>query len=174
MTDRRIGLRLLMRLALQAGHAVRFLSFFVLALIGTTVTAAACTDGDAMQYYFFDHEPTARAGRDMLLVHILSVDGDAVRATLDERLAKALGVDAVTIDLPEYPLGGNCIDYGIMSGTAIVVVDGLVRWKSGEMHIVAAPVKGPYDTRPRRSNAELESYIVDPGLKAALAKARLK
>ena len=109
----------------------------------------------------------------MLLVHILSVDGDVVRARLDERLAKALGVDAVTIDLPQYPEGGNCIDYGVRSGPAVVVVERLVRF-TPEMRIVAVAMNEPYDTRPRRSNAELESYIVDPALKAALARARLK
>lgn len=174
MIDGRIDLVPLLRLALRTGNQVRFFWISVLALIGTTISASACTDDSATRYYFFDHQPVAHAGRDMLLVHILSVDGDIVRAGLDGRLAKALGVDTVTIDLPEYPWGANCIDYGVRSGAAIVVVERLVLSRPGKMHIVAAAVKEPYDTRPRRSNAELESYIVDPALKAELAKARPK
>jgi hypothetical protein len=108
----------------------------------------------------------------VLLVQIITVDGDVVRARLDKRFAGALDIDAVTIDLPKYPLGTNCIDYGLTGGPAFVVVDRLARLKSGEVRVAAVAVKGQFDTRPRRSRAELDSYIVDPALSEAAAADR--
>ena len=145
---------------------MRFFWIFVLALIGTTASANACTDGSAMRYYFFDHQPAARAG-DVLLVRITEIDGNVVRARLDVRFAKALGIDVVTIDLPEYPMGTNCISYGLTDGLAFVVVERLTRLESGEGRIVALALREPYDTRRRRSRAELDSDIIDPAVKEA-------
>ncbi|AQR74035.1 hypothetical protein [Sphingomonas sp. LM7] len=141
----------------------------MLALIGTTTSVRACADGAATRYYFFDDRPPARAGRDVLLVRIIAIEGNVVRARLDERFAHALGVAAVMIDLPEYPWGTNCIDYGRRSGTAFVIADRVVRAESGEVRVVAAAVQGPFNTRPRRSRAELDDFIVDPAVKEAAA-----
>lgn len=151
---------------------MRFFCILVLALVGTTASARACTDSNATRYYFFDHQPVARAGRDVLLVRIIDVEGDVVRARLDARLAKALGIDSVTIELPEYPLGGNCVDYGLRDGLAYVVVERLIRQEPNAGRIVAVALREPYDTRRRRSRAELESYIVDPAVKQAAAADR--
>lgn len=152
---------------------MKFVWLLMLALIGATANAHACTDSAAMRYYFFDRPPDERAGREVLPVRILAIAGDVVRARLDGPFAKALGHETVTIDLPQYPLGGNCVSYGLTNGPVFVIVERVIRLESGEMRIIAAsPVKGRYDTRPRRSRAELESYIVDPAVKEALAKER--
>jgi hypothetical protein len=149
------------------GCEVRFFCILLLALVGTAASARACTDGSAMRHYFFDHQPAAREGRDVLLVRIVGIDGNVVRARLEARFAKALGIDVVTIELPEYPLGTNCIGYGMTSGLAFVVVDRLIRQEPGAARIVAVALREPYDTRPRRSRAELDSYITDPTMREA-------
>ncbi|NIJ19781.1 hypothetical protein FHS95_001450 [Sphingomonas naasensis] len=142
----------------------------VFALIGIVPRADACTDGAAMTYYFFDRQPDGRAERDVLPIQILAIEGDRVRAQVGASVAKALGGDIVTIDLPAYPQGTNCIDYGLTSGPAFVVVEHLYQLKSGEVHIVAAHLREGYDTRRRRSRAELDRYIVDPAVKEAAAR----
>jgi hypothetical protein len=160
------------RLAQWKAAKLKLCAILMLALVGTIPGARACTDSSAMRHYFFDYRPDARAGRDVLVVRIVAIDGDVVRARLDERFAEALGIDLVTIDLLEYPLGANCIGYGLMGGPAFVVVDRLTRLKSGEVRIAAVAVGGQFNTRPRRSQAELDSYIVDSTLKEAAAAGR--
>lgn len=127
--------------------------------------ALACTDGSATRSYFFGARPEGVEVARLLPVEIVRIEGQIVHARADERLAKALGGRDIQIELPDYPAGTNCIDYGLREGRALIVFDRVFARSSGEIVVVARPVRGMVYPKGR-SVPELDKYIVDPEFKS--------
>lgn len=145
---------------------------YLIALLMSS-TALACTDGSATRYYFFGVRPEGVDVARLLPVEIVRIEGQIVHARAGERLAKALGGRDIQIELPEYPYVTNCIDYGLQEGRALIVFDRVFTRASGEIVVVARPVRGRIYPEGR-SAAELDKYIVDPEFKAKADQGRRK
>lgn len=127
--------------------------------------ALACTNGLAMRSYFLPSRPEGVEVGRSLPVEIVRLDGRVVQARTAERFAKALGGRDIEIELPEYPEITNCIDFGLREGRAFIVFDHVFTRSSGQVVVVARPVRGRFFPRVRGA-PELDKYIVDPELKA--------
>ncbi len=145
---------------------------YLIALLMSS-NALACTDGSSTRYYFFGVRPEGVEVARLLPVEIVRIDGQVVHARADELFAKAIGGRDIEIELPEYPYGTNCIDYGLREGRAFIVFDRVFTRSSGEIIVVARPVKGRVYPKAR-SAAELDKYIVDPKMKARAERGREK
>lgn len=143
---------------------------YLIALLMSS-NALACTDGSATRYYFFGVRPEGVEVARLLPVEIVRIDGQMVHARADERFAKALGGRDIEIELPEYPEGTNCIDFGFREGRAFIVFDRVFTRSSGEIVVVARPVRGRVYPKGL-SAAELDKYIVDPEMKAQAERGR--
>ncbi|MDQ0248120.1 hypothetical protein J2W22_000167 [Sphingomonas kyeonggiensis] len=122
-----------------------------------------------MKYYFFGERP--KGALDAIQVRILSTDGLKVRARLSKPFARAVGKKVVTIELPVYPWGTNCVDMGETRGAVFVPVSGMVQ-RDKEVRLFAVPTRGrPFS--PPRSLSEIDRYIVDPAMKKAAEESRL-
>lgn len=140
---------------------------FALALAAALLAPAAhaCVDGSNMKYYFFRERPEGT--QDVIQVEILSIDGQQVVARLSEPFARALGREIVTIELPIYPDGGNCVSEGEIGGLVFAPVSGLVE-AGGKARFFGVPMKRkPVE---RRKLSEIDRYIVDPAMKKAAAE----
>lgn len=140
------------------------LAIYLIALLMSS-NALACTDGSATRYYFFGVRPEGVEVGRLLPVEIVRMDGQVVHARADERFTKTLGGRDIEIELPEYPEVTNCIDYGLREGRAFIVFDRVFTRPSGEIVVVARPVRGRVYPKGL-SAAELDKYIVDPEMKA--------
>jgi hypothetical protein len=140
------------------------------ALAGGATAAHACTDGSKMKYYFFREWPEDT--QDVIQVRILSMDGQRVVARLSEPFAHALGREIVTIELPIYPEGSNCVGAGVTEGLVFAPVSGLVE-EGGKARFFGMPVMRRLPER-RRKLSEIDSYIVDPAMRKAAAEDRRK
>lgn len=138
------------------------------ALLGSAGSASACVDGRNMRYYFFRDRP--ENVQDVIQVRIVAIDGARVEARLSAPFARALGERNVVIELPKYPQGGNCIEYGETEGSVFVPVSSFAR-REGTVRFYAVPTPaGP--VRPRRSLSEIDRYIIDPAMKKAAEESR--
>ncbi len=135
--------------------------------------ALACTHSSAMRSYFFAVRPEGVEVSRLLPVEIVRIDGQAVHARVDERFANALGGRDIHIELPEYPEGANCVDFGVREGRAFIVFDRVFTRSWGEVVVVARAVRGVVYPK-RRSAAELDKHIVDPEMKAQAERGREK
>lgn len=147
-------------------HWVAMLVALVLA--GAAGSARACVDAGNMRYYFFRDRP--EGVRDVIQVRIVAIDGARVEARLSRPFARALGERHVVIELPEYPQGGNCIEYGETEGSVFVPVSSLGR-RDGTALFYAVP-SSAQPARPRRNLTEIDRYIVDPAMKKAAEESR--
>lgn len=137
---------------------------YLIALLMSS-NAFACTDGSAMRSYFFPARPEGVEVGRSLPVEIVRLDGRVVQARTDERFAEALGGRDIEIVLPEYPWITNCVDFGLREGRAFIVFDHVFTRSSGQVVVVARPVRGRIFPRVRGA-PELDTYIVDPEFKA--------
>jgi hypothetical protein len=143
-------------------------ALLAITLAGGAGQARACVDGSNMRYYFFRERP--EGVRDVIQVRIVSIDGARVEASLSRPFARALGERHVVIELPEYPQGGNCIEYGETEGSVFVPVSSLGR-RNGAALFYAVPTPAQ-PARPQRSLTEIDHYIVDPAMKKAAEESR--
>ncbi len=130
------------------------------------VDARACTNGSAMRYYFFGVRPEGVEVANLLPVEIIEIKWNVARARVDDRFAVVLGGRDILIELPDVPESGNCVDYGISEGRALIVFERVFTRVSGEIVVVARSVKGRVYPEIARSAAELDKYIVDPTIKS--------
>lgn len=147
-------------------------AIYLIALLMSS-NALACTDGSAMRSYFFPAPPKGVEVGRSLPVEIIRLDGRVVQARAEERFAEALGGRDIEIVLPEYPWITNCIDFGLREGRAFIVFDHVFTRSSGQVVVVARPVRGRVFPRVRGA-PELDKYIVDPEFKAKADQSRDK
>lgn len=102
--------------------------------------ARACTDGNAMRYYF-SAEPPARTPDIMFVqVTIVSKTWTSVEARLEGPFARLSADGMIHIMLAIAPEGTNCVDWGTLDGPVYVVASES-RIRNGQALIMAEPVK---------------------------------
>ena len=93
----------------------------------------------------------------------LRIEGRIVHARLVSGFEKLSSDGEIVIELPDNVHGTNCVALGRVD--IPVFVAGKLIWSSnGKLALEAIPIM--FRPLPRRSKAELDSYIVDPEFKA--------
>jgi hypothetical protein len=125
-----------------------------------TSAAHACTSGNVRTYFSHQRLEPEEGG---VLLRVSIVDVDASQTTVNARLQQPfahLARDSmVSILLPEYASGGNCVEMGPIEG--LVYVTGVPhRAASGHLTLEARAVARP--PRRRTQARDYCKYIVDP------------
>jgi hypothetical protein len=151
---------------------LRLLRFAPLAAIAMASGAQACMDGSEVMRYFSYQRPVRHGDSVMLRVQVTNIEENAARAQLVGPFDRLSTDGFVRIDFADPPVGTNCVETGPTDGP-VFVIGTLVRTQSGRLVLEAIPTR-PLPRPRMHSNAELDSYIVDPSYLRPAPKRRHK